>query len=85
MQANSYNASELATVLVAIITSNTALASMPGNCFIPATASGLPRDSVVNVTAIVTLDKSDLTERVGEVPAYVVDDTARGLRQVFAL
>ena len=60
IQSNTYNESNLATVLVAVITTNTALATMPGNVFLAATATGLPRDSVVNVTAIVTLNKSDL-------------------------
>jgi hypothetical protein len=40
------------------------LAALPGNTFLPAAATGLPRDSVVDVTALVTLNKSDLRERV---------------------
>lgn len=59
-QSNSYTASQLATVVAAVITSNTSLASLPGNVFLPATVTGLPRDSVVNVTAIVTLNETDL-------------------------
>ena len=43
---------------MAVITSNTALAAMPGNVFLPAVASGLPKDSVLNVTALVTIDKA---------------------------
>jgi mRNA interferase MazF len=38
---------------------------MPGNVFLPAAASGLPKDSVVNITALVTLDKTDLEAPVG--------------------
>jgi mRNA interferase MazF len=60
IQGDSYNASRLNTTLAVVITSSTGLAAMPGNVFVPATASGLPRDSVVNVTALVTLDKVDL-------------------------
>src|SRR6202167_2716439 len=60
VQGDSYNASRLNTTLAVVITSSTGLAAMPGNVFVPATASGLPRDSVVNVTALVTLDKVDL-------------------------
>lgn len=52
-----YNASRLATVVAAVITSNTALATMPGNVFLPSVVTGLKRDSVVNVTAIVTMNK----------------------------
>ncbi len=85
VSADTYNASRLATVLAAAVTSNTALAAMPGNVFMPALATGLPRDSVVNVTALVTLDKTDLAERAGTVPASLVDEVERGLRQVLWL
>lgn len=82
IQSDPYNASRLATVIAAVITSNTALAAMPGNVFLPATTTRLPRDSVVNVTAIVTLNKTDLTDRVGEVPASLMHEVDRGLRRV---
>ncbi|KAA1245030.1 type II toxin-antitoxin system PemK/MazF family toxin [Mycobacterium simiae] len=82
VQSDPYNASRLATVLAAVITSNTTLATMPGNVFLPATATGLPRDSVVNVTALVTLNKTDLTDRVGDVPPSLMHEVDRGLRRV---
>ena len=85
IQSNPYNASRLATVLAAVITSNTALATMPGNVFLPATATRLPRDSVVNVTALVTLNKTDLTDRIGEVPPSLMHEISRGLRRVLDL
>ena len=85
IQSDAYNESRLATVLVAVVTSNTALATMPGNVFLPTTATGLPRDSVVNVTALVTLNKSDLSEQVGQVPNRLLDDVDRGLRRVLSL
>ena len=85
IQDDSFNDSRLATVLVVIITSNTALAAMPGNVFLPATATGLPRDSVVNVTAIVTLNKSDLDSQVGYVPDNLQYEVDRGLRRVIGL
>ena len=85
VQADPYNASELNTTLVAVGTSNTALAAMPGNVFLPASATGLPKDSVVNVTALVTLDKEDLIEPAGTVPTYVMADIDRGLRRMLDL
>ena len=85
IQSNTYNESNLATVLVAVITTNTALATMPGNVFLAATATGLPRDSVVNVTAIVTLNKADLADYVGQLPDVLREDFHRGLRRVLAL
>ena len=85
IQADPYNASRLSTTLAAVITANTSLAAMPGNVFLPAAASGLPRDSVVNVTALVTLDKTDLEEPVGYAPASLMDDVDRGLRRALGL
>ncbi|MGL4177208.1 MAG: type II toxin-antitoxin system PemK/MazF family toxin, partial [Dermatophilaceae bacterium] len=80
-----YNDSRLATVLAAVVTSNTALATMPGNVFLPATATGLPRDSVVNVTALVTLNRADLTDWAGTLPPGLMHDVDDGLRKVLAL
>jgi mRNA interferase MazF len=85
VQASSYNASRLATVIAAVITSNTALATMPGNVFLPAALTGLQRDSVVNVTALVTLNKDELGRATGAVPESLMRDVDRGLRQVLAL
>jgi mRNA interferase MazF len=85
VQADPYNASRLATVLVAVLTSNTKLATAPGNVFLPAAATGLPRDSVVNVTALVTLNKDDLSGRIGDVPMALMRDVDAGLRRVLGL
>jgi mRNA interferase MazF len=85
VQSDPYNASRLATVMAAVITSNTALAGMPGNVFLPTVVSGLPRDSVVNVTAIVTLDKKDLEDPVGDVSTSLMRDVDHGLRRVLGL
>ncbi len=50
VQADSFTASRIATVIVAAITSNLRLGAAPGNVVLPATESGLPRDSVINVS-----------------------------------
>ena len=85
IQSDSFNDSRLATVLAAVVTSNTALATMPGNVFLPSAVSGLPRDSVVNVTAVVILNKSDLEEKCGQISDGIVDWVNDGLRLVFEL
>ncbi len=85
IQADSYNASRLNTTLAVVITSSTSLAAMPGNVFIPAAASGLPRDSVVNVTALVTLDKTDLDHAIGQLPTSLMHQVDRGLRQILSI
>lgn len=85
VQADAYNRSRLATVIAAVITSNTSLAPLPGNVFVPATASGLPRDCVVNVTALVTLNRGDLGEPAGALGSALMDEVNRGLRRVLSL
>ncbi len=85
ISADPYNISRLATVVALVITSNTDLAALPGNVFLPAEATGLPRNSVVNVTALVTLDKADLTEQAGVVPLALIREIDRGLRGSLAL
>ena len=71
--------------IAAVITSNTTLAAMPGNVFLPAATSGLPKDSVVNVTALVTLDKTDLEAPVGHLPSSLMSEVDRGLHRVLGL
>jgi mRNA interferase MazF len=85
IQADPYNSSRLNTTVVAVITSNTGLAAMPGNVFLPGSASGLPKDSVVNVTALITLDKTDLEPAVGQLPIALMNDLDRGLRRALGL
>lgn len=85
VQADSFNASRLNTTIAAVITSNTSLAAMPGNVFLPAAASGLPKDSVVNITALVTLDKTDLQAPVGDLPTSLMSEVNRGLHRVLGL
>ena len=85
IQSDPFNTSQLSTIIAAVITSNTALAAVPGNVFLPSAVSGLPRDSVVNVTAVVTLDKTDLDEPAGHLPASLMNEVDRGLRRVLGL
>lgn len=87
VQADPFNASGLNTTLVVVITSNTSNAVMPGNVFLPASATGLPRDSTASVSALLTLNKDDLdvSDAVGELPPYLMDDIDRGLRLVLHL
>ena len=80
-----YTTSDIATVIVAALTSNTALAALPGNVFLPASATGLPKDSVANVSAVLTLDKDDLVEHAGDVPGYLMTEMDQGLRRVLDL
>jgi mRNA interferase MazF len=65
VQGDSFNASRLATTVVVPLTSNVRLAAAPGNVMLAAARTGLPKDSVANVSQIVSVDRSVLTERVG--------------------
>ena len=85
IQADGYTTTRLATVVVAVITSKTERAALPGNTFLPATVTGLPRDSVVNVTSLLTVNKIDLLDRAGLVAGDLLREVDDGLRQVLAL
>jgi mRNA interferase MazF len=80
-----YNRSQVQTVLVLVLTSNLRLAEAPGNVKLPSRQTGLPRDSVANVSQIFTLDRMFLNDYIGQLaPRWMckVDD---GLRRVLAL
>ena len=85
VQTNPFNNSRLQTVIVAIMTSNLGRASAPGNVLVTAIQAGLPRDSVINISQLFTVDKSSLTERVGNLPARLMRETEEGLRLVLGL
>lgn len=85
VQSNDFNRSRINTVIAAVITSNMVLADAPGNVRVPARATGLKKASVVNVSQIITVDKSYLTERVGTLKANYMKEVDDGLRLVLAV
>jgi len=85
VQADSFNLSRIQTAIVAAITTNVELAEAPGNVLLPARSSGLPRDSVVNVSQLLTLDRSFLTEHAGTLPPRLLRSVDEGLRTVLQL
>lgn len=85
IQANAFNRSQISTVIVAVITSNLALEYAPGNIRIPKSASGLPKPSVVNVSQLITIDKSLLTEKVKTLPSEVIQSVEDSLRLVLSI
>ena len=85
VQANEFNQSRIQTVVVAAVTSNTRLAAAPGNVSLDKSATGLPRDSVVNVSQILTLDKRALTQKAGMLRGAKLREVQDGLRLVLAL
>jgi len=80
VQANSFNRSRLRTVVAVVLTSNLRLVEAPGNVLVPAEASGLPRDSVANVSQVVTVDREFLTELAGRLRGRTLEVVDDGLR-----
>jgi mRNA interferase MazF len=68
VQGDNFNRSRIATVVCVALTSNLRWADAPGNVLLTSKVTGLPKDSVANVSQIVTLDRESLTERVGVLP-----------------
>lgn len=66
VQGDSFNASRIATAVVVPLTSNLRLAAAPGNVVLAAARTGLPKDSVANVSQIVSIDRALLSDRVGK-------------------
>jgi mRNA interferase MazF len=86
IQADQYNRSRLTTSVVCVLTSNTTLAAMPGNVFLPATTTGLPKDSVVNVTDLRRSTAATSTHvPVGRVPGHLMAEVEHGVRRVLGL
>jgi mRNA interferase MazF len=85
VQDDAVNASKLATTIVAVMTSNTSQAAVGGNVFVPAATSGLSKDSAVNLSALLTLNKTDLDSPVGRLPSYLMDEIHDGLRLILGL
>jgi mRNA interferase MazF len=68
VQGDALNRSRISTVVCVPLTSNLRWADAPGNLSLPARTTGLPKDSVANVSRILSLDKDLFTERVGKLP-----------------
>ena len=85
VQSNAFNRSKIGTVIAAVITSNIGLAAAPGNVQLTKAQSGLRRDSVVNVSQIVTLDKSFLIEQAGRISAAKQQEIDQGLQLILGL
>jgi mRNA interferase MazF len=79
VQSDVFNRSSLRTVVCVSLTSNIHWSDAPGNVLLPARATGLPRDSVANVSQIVTLDRDALTERVGVLSASSLELVLTGI------
>jgi mRNA interferase MazF len=81
-QCDALNRSRIGTVVCVPLTSNLKWAGAPGNLSLPARLTGLPRDSVANVSQIVSIDKELLTLRVGRLPQAKLDLLLSGINVI---
>ena len=79
IQGNALNRSRLGTAVCVALTSHLKWAAAPGNVLLDARTTGLPKDSVANVSQLVTLDRSILEERAGKLPARKVSLILSGI------
>jgi mRNA interferase MazF len=85
VQADVFNRSRISTVMAVVITSNIRLAEAPGNVLLPAERTGLKKDSVANISQIITIDKRALREQVGELNSKTMQLIDEGMRLALAL
>ncbi|MCP4424131.1 MAG: type II toxin-antitoxin system PemK/MazF family toxin [Chloroflexi bacterium] len=85
IQSDAFNRSRVNTVLAVVVTSNLRLAPAPGNVYLSAKSTGLSKDSVANVSQVVTVDRAFLTERIGQLTSGQIQQIEEGLRLVLAL
>ena len=85
VQDDAFNRSRIATTIAVVLTSNLRLLDAPGNVLVPKRVSGLPKDSVANVSQVVTVDRNALTERAGKVSSEILGAVGVGLRLVLSL
>ncbi len=85
IQENAFNKSKINTVLCAVITSNINLVNAPGNIFLHRKQSGLKKDSVINVSQIITIDKAFLRDKCGKVSDKILQEINKGLKLILGL
>ena len=85
VQANEFNKSRINTVVVVSITSNLRLADAPGNVRLSKAKTGLNKESVANVSQIITLDKQFLVEKIGELDNSTMQELDEGMTLVLGL
>jgi mRNA interferase MazF len=85
IQSDAFNRSRIGTVIVVVLTSNCRLIDAPGNVLVDRKQSGLLRDSVANVSQVVTLDRGYLSERVCKLPPRTMASIDAGLRLTLEL
>ena len=85
IQSNEFNKSKINTIIAVVITSNLRLAAAPGNILLSIKRSKLPKESVINISQVITIDKALLTEKVHHLPNNIIAQVDEGLKLVLKL
>lgn len=85
VQSDPFNRSRISTVVAVALTSNARLANVPGNVLLAARETGLQKDAVANVSQLITVDRVQLIERAGRIPAREQSAVNQGLKLVLGL
>ncbi len=85
VQSEGFNKGNIKTVVAISVTSNLRLAQAPGNVLLPRSSHGLSRDSVANVSQVITLDKESLSEVIGKLDKHTMQQVDNGLRLVLSI
>lgn len=85
VQGDAFNRSRINTILCVTISSNLRLTDAPGNVLLPVSVSRLPKESVANVSQVITLDRKFLTERVGRLPSGLLQAILDGILLVLGI
>jgi mRNA interferase MazF len=85
VQSDQFNKSKISTVIAVVITSNVALAHAPGNVMLPSKQTKLKKDSVANISQIITIDKSFLSKKIGTLSHSLFQQVQSGIRLILEL
>ena len=85
VQSDDFNRSRISTVIAIVITSNLKRANAPGNVYLPQDETGLAKDSVANISQVITLDQDFLIEKVGDLPQHLLKEVEDGMRLILDL
>jgi mRNA interferase MazF len=83
LQNDTFNRSKIRTTIICILTTNLRLGNAPGNVVLEQGEANLNKDSVANISQLLTVNKSDLSEQIGQISITKLDEILLGLRKIF--
>jgi mRNA interferase MazF len=83
LQNDTFNRSKIRTTIICILTTNLRLGNAPGNVVLEQGEANFNKDSVANISQLLTVNKSDLSEQIGQISITKLDEILLGLRKIF--